>query len=186
MKITALTKIMHSLSREHGKKLFTLREMALLTGESRASVGMALLRAKREGIVASVKNVWINMMDRPSLEDLALAVKSLSYISFESALYWHGIISQSPRGALTLATIQRPERISTPLGDIAFVHIPKKLFFGFDESRLALPEKAYLDLLYMNVRKGRGDIQVVIYKEDLDQKVLVAMSKKFPAYVLNA
>lgn len=183
MKMVELTKILHSLSQDHGKKIFTLREMSILTGEAGPAVGMALLRAKREGLVAGVKNIWVNMIDKPSLEELALAIRGLSYISFESALYRHGVLSQSPRGALTLATIQRPGKVSTPLGEIVFIHIPKRLFFGFDSSRLALPEKAYLDFLYMSIRKGRGGVSEVVYKEELNKKILSVMSKKFPAYV---
>jgi len=183
MKMVELTKILNGLSRDHGKKMFTLREMSILTGEGRPAVGMALLRAKREGLIARVVNIWVNMIDRPLLEELALEIRGLSYISFESALYRHGILSQSPRGALTLATIQRPGRISTPLGEIVFIHISKRLFFGFDSSRLALPEKAYLDFLYMNIRKGRGEVSEIVYKEELNGKILSAMSKKFPAYV---
>lgn len=185
MKMTDFTKILNKLSRDYKKKIFTLREISILTGENKPAVGMALLRAKKEGLVERVKNMWINMVDKPSLSDLAFAIKPLSYISFESALYKHGILSQSPRGALTIATIQRPERMSTPIGEIIFTHISKKIFFGFDSFHMALPEKAYLDLLYMNIRKGRDALSEVIYKEELDRKLLSTMLKKFPAYVKN-
>lgn len=185
MKTTELVKILRSLSKS-GKHVFAAREIGVLANENGPAVGMTLIRAQKEGLVARVKSTWINLLDMPTLEELALTLRSLSYISFESALYKHGILSQSPRGGLTLATLQRSENISTPLGDIKYLHVPQKLFFGFFGDRVALPEKAYLDHVYMNIRKGRQDISETIYRDELDRKVLLKFAARFPGYVLKA
>lgn len=174
---------MESWLKNHNKKIFTLRELAILTKESDASVGMALLRAKKSGLVARVKGLWVNMVDKPELEEVALELRSPSYISFESALYRHGILSQSPRGLLSLATTLKPDKITTSLGDLQFTHLSPKLFFGFDSNRLATPEKAFLDLIYIKIRRGTLETSEVFYLDLLNKRKLLLLAGKFPSYV---
>ncbi len=183
MNSTTLLKLIRKLAKDHNKKIFTLRELAILTDENDASTGMALLRAKKSGVVGRIKNLWINMIDKPTLEDVALELKSPSYISFESALYKHGILSQSPRGLLSLATTLKPGKISTPLGDIQYTHLSPKLFFGFDSNRLAISEKAFLDLIYIKIRRGTLETSEVFYLDLLNKQKLLSLADKFPPYV---
>lgn len=179
-----LIKLLAAMAREYGKRIFSLREFALLCRETEAASGMALLRAEREGIVGKVKNVWFNRLDKPSLEALALALRSPSYISFESALYTHGILSQSPRGALTIATTQRGGSIETPLGSLHYIHLAEKYFFGFDAQRTALPEKALLDMIYAATRTGSGVMGAeVLYLEHLNKRRLRVFAGKFPCCI---
>ena len=186
MNSTELIKHMQSLASRHKKKIFSLRELEILSGDSAASVGMALLRAKKNGLVDRVRNLWINMMDKPALEELSLELVSPSYISFESALYKHGILSQSPRGVLSLATTAKPAKITTPLGDVQFIHLAPKLFFGFDANRLASPEKAFVDLVYIRIRHGIPELSEVFYLDLLNKKELSSIAAKFPNYVKKA
>ena len=173
-----LMKILQKLSREHEKRIFLLKEIAAYSGLPRPQVAMSLLRALDKGIVWRVKNHWINRLDPPTLEELALSLISPSYISFETALYHHHILSQSPRGSLTLATTSRPRKIDTPLGRIEAIHLKKDLFCGYDSRRMALPEKAWLDLQYIRSRKGL-QFPEVFYLDLLDQKKL----KKFGTFL---
>lgn len=80
----------------------------------------------------------------------------------------HGILTQSPRGGLTLATTGRPARRQTPLGTIEAIHLKTDLFFAFSEARMADSEKAFLDLVYSRSRKGLRPL----IAEDLDLSVL--------------
>lgn len=185
MNVATLTKLLRKLDRDHKKRIFTLRELAVLCNESKTSVGMALIRAKKEGIADHVRNIWINMIDKPSLEELALEVVSPSYVSLESALYKHGILSQSPRGGLTLVTTSKPAKIKTPLGEIQFFHIQPKLLFGFDSKRVATPEKAFLDLVYLRMRRGTFQITETFYLDLLNERRLQSFANKFPLYVKN-
>lgn len=186
MNSTDLVKLVQNFARRYNKRIFTLREVESLSGDSAASVGMALLRAKKNGLVDRVRNLWINMMDKPNLEEVALELVSPSYISFESALYKHGILSQSPRGVLSLATTAKPAKITTPLGDVQFIHLASKLFFGFDANRLASPEKAFVDLMYIRIRRGMPELPEVFYLDLLNKKKLGSIAAKFPNYVKKA
>jgi hypothetical protein len=79
-----------------------------------------------------------------------------SYISLQSALSFYGLIPEAVP-VTTSVTTGRPGFFSTPLGDFLFRHIQVPLFRGFDvlepsgrqPAFVAIPEKALLDLLYL-------------------------------------
>ena len=79
-----------------------------------------------------------------------------SYVSLQSALAFHGLIPESVP-VTTSITTGRPGKFSTPLGGFLFRHVQAPLFQGFHEVEMdqrqpavvATPEKALLDLLYL-------------------------------------
>jgi predicted transcriptional regulator of viral defense system len=79
-----------------------------------------------------------------------------SYVSLQSALAIHGLILESVP-VTTSITTGRPGEFSTPLGTFVFRHVRTPLFQGFREFEMdtlqpafvATPEKALLDLLYL-------------------------------------
>lgn len=179
-----LVQILHRLARDHKKRVSTIRDVAAMGSASRPAAGMALLRAKKNELVERVANLWINRLDPPDLIEIAFALISPSYLSFESALYRHGVLSQSPRGALTLATPGRPRTFETPWGNLKFIHLKPPLFFGYDAERIASPEKAFLDLIYLRGLKRRPvELTEEIHFERFSAKRLRLLEEKFPSWV---
>jgi len=82
-----------------------------------------------------------------------------SYISLYSALYHHGMLSEIP--AVTYAvSVAETRRVDTPLGTVSIHHIEPSFFFGFEilsssGAKVASPEKAVLDFLYLGPAKTR-------------------------------
>ena len=79
-----------------------------------------------------------------------------SYVSFQSALNFHGMIDQIPRDT-TVASLDRARRITTTIGTYAVHHIPGELFGGWAKGprgRVATPEKAIFDLAYISAARG--------------------------------
>jgi len=80
-----------------------------------------------------------------------------SYVSLQSALAFYGLIPESVP-VTTSITTGRPGEFSTPLGAFVFRHVQTPLFKGFREVEMddrqpafvATPEKALLDLLYLD------------------------------------
>lgn len=76
-----------------------------------------------------------------------------SYVSLQSALYFHGMISQVP--AITYAvSLARARRFDTPLGVVSIHHVTPGFFCGFEATGrqgalIASPEKALVDFLYL-------------------------------------
>lgn len=182
MTSTVFIKLLQIFAKQN-KRLFTLKEIVAYSGESFASASMSLLRAKKNGFVGCVNNLWFNLLEPPTLEEVALELRSPAYISFESALYKHGVLSQSPRGELVLATTLRPCRIYTPFGNIRYIHLAKDIFRGFDDTRLALPEKAFLDMIYIRAKSGKKHFPEVFYLENLNKKKMSALAKAFPLWL---
>lgn len=179
-----LLQLMHMLARRHNKKVFFLKEIAAWGGETRAAAAMTLLRAAKKGLVGRVGNLWFNLLDPPELLEVALSLVSPAYLSFESALYRRGALSQSPRGELTLATSRRPRRFATPLGVIRYIHLKSGLFFGFGADRIASAEKAWLDLIYIRGRQGRRAlVSERFYPKRLRAAKLRKMGGPYPAWV---
>ena len=77
-----------------------------------------------------------------------------TYISLQTALYYHGMISQIP-SVIYAVSLARTHTYTTPLGTISIHHISPDFFFGFDsfgksQIKMATPEKALLDIFYLS------------------------------------
>lgn len=79
-----------------------------------------------------------------------------SYVSLQAALAHYGLIPEYV-AVTTSVTTRRPGEWETPLGRYAFRHVKQSRFFGYQwvavvegqQAFLATPEKALLDLIYL-------------------------------------
>jgi len=118
-----------------------------------ASVMLARLAASGH-VIRLRRGVWAlpNRVDPLALPEY-LTAPFPSYVSLQSALYLHGMISQMP--AVTYAvSLARTRRFTTPLGTVSVHHVQPAFFFGFEDAgrsggRLATMEKALVDFLYL-------------------------------------
>jgi len=92
-------------------------------------------------------------IDTP-LEAIANRLVYPSYVSFERALAWYGLIPESVPIVASVTT-GRPCVIENSMGMFQYRHIQQRLFWGYEAIAhqsesciLALPEKAILDLFY--------------------------------------
>lgn len=86
--------------------------------------------------------------------NIANLLYSPSYISFETALNFHGILSQFPY-EITSATAKKS--MNKKVNDISYSysHLKNDLFFGYvkkNNSLIAEPEKALLDQIYLSLK----------------------------------
>jgi predicted transcriptional regulator of viral defense system len=133
---------------------------------TRKSLLVALHRLTASGTLERVRRGYYRVSTRPADEAaLANVLYRPSYLSFESALARHGILSQIPY-ALTFATTRRSKRMTIGGREAEFRQIKKDLFFGYrleGSLYVAEPEKALLDELYM-MKRGRAAVSL----EELD------------------
>lgn len=135
--------------------VFTTSDVAarLRVPNGHASVMLARLAASGH-VIRLRRGVWAlpNRVDPLALPEY-LTSPFPAYVSLQSALYLHGMISQMP--AMTYAvSLARTRRFTTPLGTVSVHHVQPAFFFGFEEAgraggRLATPEKALVDFLYL-------------------------------------
>ena len=139
------------------------------TGEAAAALRMSVSSASRllsglaqEGHAVRLRSgLWSVGLEAPDPFMLApeLTRPHPSYVSFESALAYHGMIDQLPRD-VTIASLDRARRIATSVGTFAIHHLPPALFGGWQETLrgcVAEPEKALFDIAYVGAaHRGRA------------------------------
>lgn len=80
-----------------------------------------------------------------------------AYVSFFSALSHHEMIEQIPR-QVSVASLDRAQRITTTIGTYEIHHLAPELFTGYEGSEetgyLATPEKALFDAVYVRAAAG--------------------------------
>jgi predicted transcriptional regulator of viral defense system len=81
-----------------------------------------------------------------------------AYVSFQSALYHHGMIEQVPR-VIYVASLARTRRVTTTIATYSIHQLAPAFFGGYDTTdrgvKLATPEKALLDVLYLGAARSR-------------------------------
>ena len=94
-------------------------------------------------------------LDEKVLFEIANRIYAPSYVSFEMALAYYGLIPESVYG-ITSASTRKTSNFKTQIATFIYRTIRPKLYFGFDFLKnngklfkLASPEKAFLDLFYI-------------------------------------
>lgn len=143
-----------------GVPSFETRDVGALLRVSPANASVILSRLANRGFVRRLaRGRWL-VGASPNREQLAeqLAAPSPAYVSFQSALFRHGIIEQVPE-VLYAVTLGRARRMRTPLGVVSLHRMPPALFGGFkvtsDGTKVATAEKALFDFLYLGPTRSR-------------------------------
>jgi len=100
------------------------------------------------------------LLKNGQINDFALAnfLYHPSYISFESALNFYGILSQFPY-EISCATSKKTAKKEFEGKIFTYTQIKKELFWSYEKKEnflIALPEKALLDQLYLASKGQKG------------------------------
>ena len=125
----------------------------------KAHASKLMARLEDSGHVVCIKRgLWVFPEDiEPMVLAEHLTAPFPSYISLQSALYYHGMISQIS-ALIYVISVARTRVYGTPLGRYSIHHVHPSFFFGFETDgrfKLASPEKALVDVLYMGPAKSR-------------------------------
>ena len=165
------------------KKIFTINEISTLTNIDKKTLSVELNRLVKDGVIERVsKGIYINPLNKPTIEELASFLKYPSYISMEYALFVENILPQAVY-VVTLITTSYPYVYHYKDYTFEYHHINKEFFFGFYKESsgtyLAYPEKALLDLIYIRYKKGRMSLERLesfiddLYLEEIDKNRLL-------------
>jgi predicted transcriptional regulator of viral defense system len=99
-----------------------------------------------------------------------------SYVTSQSALAFYGMIPEHVSSVTSVTTL-RPGQWKTPLGIFQFHHLRSTLFFGYRRADLgggqqafvATPEKALLDLIYLQPGADSAEYLRELRLQHLDQ-----------------
>ena len=130
-------------------------------GLTRREASTILRRLHRHGLIRRVaRGLYYNdlgMAEPPNELVFHDWMARASYVSFSTAMHLHGIIDQIPY-VVTCARWDGPSvKVENDFGRYWYTRIPRSLAFGFDRikwARVALPEKALLDQIWIHIHEG--------------------------------
>ncbi len=136
------------------KHYFSLNDIQKVSPLTPASLRVSVSRLASSGALTKLGGK-LYTIDPSSINWMKLASELYypSYVSFESALSYHNILSQQPIH-LSLATTKRTKNTTVGNKNIFYHHIQEKLFWGYvreQEAYIADPEKAFLDIAYLSL-----------------------------------
>ena len=142
-------------------------------------------QVREGGLLARPKQGLYSLRtDPPAAEELANALYQPSYLSFEYALSYHGIIPERPY-TITSATTKATASFTTRDLEFAYYKIKIAAYTGYSLRRdasssflLADPEKALVDYLYF-VSLGKRTLNDRIDTTDLNTKKLRVYAKLY-------
>lgn len=115
---------------------------------------------------------------------VANRLQRASYVSLQSALAFYGLIPETVNSTVSV-TAGRPERLETPLGIYEYRHIQPNLFSGYQmvdlagqQAMVARPEKALLDLVYLQTGGGSENFMDGLRLQNLDSLDLDQLMKQ--------
>ena len=154
-------------------KIFHINHLKLLTSLTDHALRVSLSRSSKNNSIKRIcRGFYANPFNPPALEEISGQIYQPSYISLESALSLHGILSQIPQ-VLTCVTTQLPRTFKTNFGTIEYRQIKGRYFWGFREKNkyfLAEKEKALADYLYLSAKKSRKYKLSALNLEDMNLK----------------
>lgn len=153
--------------------VFTTIEIARAAGFNKSCTIVYIKRMIDKGLLFRVAKGVYTFDNDPVL--YASYISPNSYISFNSALYLHKVITQIP----TVIQIAVPKRVRKKVPEVEFITLPKQAIFGFSKMEykgysiwVADAEKALLDIIYKY-----GPYQYTI--EKMNKKKITLYAKKF-------
>ncbi len=167
--------------KELGIKFVTPEILATTLGTTNINtIYKTLTRLEANGILKSYdKGKYVFLESEASDFEIANFIVQPSYISFESALSFYGILSQFPY-SVTSATTERSKKIEVNNKTFEYTKIDNHLFTGYMKENsflIASKEKALFDYLYLASKGLRnadisewdlGEIDHGIYKTYCD------------------
>ena len=143
-----------------------------------------LTRWCKKGLLVKLRNEYYAFPEYKKVPDFARYVANRiyqpSYISLHSALSFYGMIPEEVVN-LTSVTTLKTAKFTNVFGTFFYQHVATPLFFGFEAKKMAngrmllfaTPEKALLDLLYLNsYYKTEEDMLNLRLDEDFMQSEL--------------
>ena len=170
-----------------GGRILTPQALSLVSGLPEGAVRKALRRLELKGYVRRLgKRLYANTFFPPTLEEVAMVLGRPCYVSFESGLERHGLLSQMPLLLTCASTVESGSK-ETPFGEILFHRLKPSLFFGYTASDGVLwaePEKALLDFIYISLKTGGGlpSLDELAW-ERLDYARLEEWARRYPRSV---
>ena len=169
-------------------KLRKLNLPAIQTQDAAAYLNITVIHANKilsrladaKQLIHLKHGTWIFSDTDPLALPNFLTAPFPAYVSLQTALYYHGMISQIP-SIIYAVSLARTRVYKTPLSTISVHHVQPSFFFGYEQKnngllKIAIPEKALIDILYLSPTKSR--LFHTLPELELPQSFRIAEAKK--------
>jgi predicted transcriptional regulator of viral defense system len=144
-----------------GVPVFHTRDAGALLGIGSAHASQLLGRLAASGHLTRLGRGRWGFAERidPFALPVYLTAPYPSYVSLQSALHHYGMISQVP-SVIYAVSVARTRTYAAALGTVSVHHVDPSFFFGHRRAgdgtgRIATPEKALIDFLYLSPARTR-------------------------------
>lgn len=139
-----------------------------------------LIRIKRNMYI--LKDEWKNL-NQNQLFSLANLIQTPSYISLLSALSYYEISTQIQQNYIESVVLKRSKQVEVQNTTFNYTLINKTLYSGFikkDDFFIALPEKAFVDSIYLaSFGKYKVDFSAIDITK-FNRSIILDILKKYP------
>ncbi len=162
-----------------GFSLFTVKTLSYISEiKKEGTLFSVIKKLLQAGILVKIERDKY-LLKGTKINDFSLAnfIYQPSYVSFESALNFYGILSQFPY-EISSATTKKTVGKIFQNKVFTYTHIKKDLFWGYEKKEdfvIAFPEKALLDQLYLT---AKGYKRINLDEYDIS-KVRISRLKKY-------
>ena len=150
----------------HGKKLFTVAELANVADTSHHALNVELERLTKRGVLAKYARGIYGTPNKATPADMVRYLDAHAYITSTYALFHHGMITQVPK-TFTCFTDRRHNRSrvrKTSLGRFVFVTVKKPIYAPPAGILIAPGEQALYDFVYLMRRQGINPRSVITFR----------------------
>lgn len=175
--------------KEHLPKIFTVADVQSTLKTTKTNAKMLCSRYSRSGYFLRIKKdlyIWkkdFKGLSKTDMNLIASKIQHNSYVSFYTALSHH-IVYHVHSNCIQSVTLTRSSEIKMHDCSWKFFKFPKKYYFGFETTELgyclAEPEKAIVDIIYMNSIGKHFDYMKQINLEHLSQEKMLKYAEVFP------
>ena len=170
-----------------GKTVFTVTELANISGAAPRSLSVQLGRLVSQGVIMRYASGKYGLPGRVSPEDLVGFLDSGAYITGLYALSHHNLVTQQA-SRITCFTNRRHNRSRirrTPIGTFEFVCVSGGVYSPPDEGSIVCAEQAFCDWLYLCLRNGVAPESQVTFSglSRLSAELLDELSTRYPRTV---
>lgn len=172
-----------------GKPVVTTEEAALVLRLERSAATHTLTRLATAGLLKRIRHgLWATDVNLdPLLLPEYLTAPFPSYVSLQSALFFHGMVSQIPT-VIYVVSLAQTRTVRTSFGTFSIHRLAPSFFGGYEIMkmsgvRLATPEKALLDTLYLAPARSRlfAHLPEVELPEHFDRDRIPYWVRRIPA-----
>jgi hypothetical protein len=174
----------------HGKRVFTVTELANAAQASPRVLSVQMARLLKRGLVRRYAQGRYGPATGVSLEDVLPLIDSSAYATGLYALSRHNLVTQVPF-EITCFTNRRHNRSRErqgPLGKLVFVCVSPRVYARPAKGLVAAPEQAFCDFLYLTGRKSLAAETLVTFRNlgSLRTRILDRILARYPRTVGEA